>query len=157
MVAFPLFIVSVDQFENWRQFVKNTLYIIWQSSNETGIPIIDEQHRGIVSAINSLYYFIRHNDAATAFEPTMNVLTYYTSLHFLTEESILREAGYPELNAHIKLHKNLTDQVNSMAQNRANKYQVNALLPFLKEWWLGHINENDRQYIAIVKKHLEFS
>ncbi len=39
--------------------MSNDLYIIWHPDNDLGIPIIDEQHRGLVSAINSLHYFIK--------------------------------------------------------------------------------------------------
>jgi hemerythrin len=134
--------------------MKNVLYIVWKSSNDTGIPIIDEQHRGIVSAINSLHYFIRNDDAAVAFEPTMDVLNHYTSLHFLAEEALMRAAGYPDIDAHIDLHHRLMDQVRSMAKGHADPEQVSALLIFLKEWWLGHINKEDKRYFAVVKKYL---
>lgn len=134
--------------------MKNALYIVWQSSSESGIPILDEQHRGIVSAINSLYYFIQNGDAAVAFEPTMDVLNYYTKLHFLTEEALLKAAGYPDIDAHVEIHHRLMDQVRSMAKGYADEDQVRALLEFLKEWWIGHINNEDKQYGAIVKKYL---
>ena len=32
---------------------QHELLIYWDASNEIGIPIIDEQHRGIVTLINS--------------------------------------------------------------------------------------------------------
>ena len=35
------------------------LYITWKNEDELGIPIIDEQHRGVVTAINSLFYFMQ--------------------------------------------------------------------------------------------------
>lgn len=134
--------------------MKNVLYIVWQPSNETGIPIIDEQHRGIVSTINSLYYFIQHGDATVAIEPTMDVLNHYTSLHFVAEEALMRAAGYPGVDEHSKVHNKLMDQVRSMAKYRPEQEQIDALLSFLKEWWLRHINQEDKQYVAMVKKHL---
>ena len=45
----------------------NLLYIVWNEKNNIGVPIIDEQHRGIVIAINSLYYFINERRANEAF------------------------------------------------------------------------------------------
>jgi hemerythrin len=134
--------------------VKNALYIVWQPSNETGIPIIDEQHRGIVSTINSLHYFIQHGDAAAAFEPTMDVLNHYTSLHFLAEEALMRTAGYPYLDEHAELHNKFMNQVRSMTKYRADPDQVDELLVLLKTWWLRHINQEDRKYVDAVKKQL---
>jgi hemerythrin-like metal-binding protein len=134
--------------------MKNVLYIVWQSSNETGIPIIDEQHRGILSTINSLYYFLQHGDAQVAFEPTMDVLHQYTKLHFMTEEALMREAGYRAIDEHIILHKQFMDHIRIMAKSRADPDQVVDLLKFLKEWWQRHINREDRDYVPTVLKNL---
>jgi hemerythrin len=134
--------------------MKNALYIVWQATNNTGIPIIDEQHRGIVSTINSLYYFLQHGDAATAFEPTMDVLNHYTSLHFMTEEALMRAAGYPDTEEHVGLHNEFMNRSRAMARYRASEDQARELLGFLKDWWLGHINGKDRDYVAVMRKHL---
>ena len=135
--------------------MKNVLYIVWQESNDTGIPIIDEQHRGIVSTINSLYYFLGHGDAAFTFEPTMDVLNHYTSLHFMTEEALMRAAKFRGLDEHVAFHNDFMNRVRSMARYRASNEQVQELLEFLKEWWLAHINQNDRDYMPAVKRHLK--
>ena len=37
--------------------MNNNVFIVWKNSNDCGINIIDEQHRGIVSTINTLFYF----------------------------------------------------------------------------------------------------
>jgi len=34
--------------------MENNLYIVWNQNNNVGIKIIDEQHRGTISTINSL-------------------------------------------------------------------------------------------------------
>ncbi len=134
--------------------MKNALYIVWQPSNETGIPIIDEQHRGIVSTINSLHYFIQQGEAATAFEPTMDVLNHYTSLHFLAEEALMRAAGYTDLDEHAKIHNKFMNQFRSLTKYRPDPDQVDELLVLLKTWWLQHINQEDRKYVAAVKRQL---
>lgn len=43
----------------------HTLFIVWSDMNETGIKIIDDQHRGIVSVINSLYFYMSYDKAGT--------------------------------------------------------------------------------------------
>ena len=135
--------------------MKNVLYIVWQQANNTGIPIIDEQHRGVVSTINSLYYFLGHGDASVAFEPTMDVLNHYTSLHFMTEEALMRASGFAGVAEHIAHHNDFMNRVRSMARYRASEDQVTELLEFLKDWWLNHINQNDREYIQSVRKYLK--
>ena len=134
--------------------MKNVLYIVWNAANETGIPIIDEQHRGIVSTINSLHYFLQNGDAAVAFEPTMDVLNHYTNLHFMAEEALMRQAGYGTIDDHIAVHTQFMNQVRGMATFRADPDKVGELLAFLKDWWLKHINHVDRGYVPVVKKYL---
>lgn len=134
--------------------MKNVLYIVWQPSSDTGIPIIDEQHRGIVSTINSLYYFLQHGDGAVAYEPTMDVLNHYASLHFMTEEALMKSAGFASAKDHIALHNKFMNRARSMAKFRASEDQVRELLAFLKVWWLNHINKEDREYVTTVRKHL---
>lgn len=134
--------------------MRNVLYIVWQPSNEISIPIIDEQHRGIVSTINSLYYFFLEGEACRAFEPTIDILNNYAKLHFLTEEALMRSAGYGVVEDHIALHNDFTNQMRSMSKNSASLEQTHDLLTFLKNWWLNHINKNDREFAAVVRKHL---
>ena len=53
------------------------LYIIWNDKNNTGVPIIDEQHKCIVGIINSLHYFIREGLGKEAVRHTLNILEQY--------------------------------------------------------------------------------
>jgi len=126
------------------------MYIIWNQNSETGIPIIDEQHRGIISTINSLHYFIQNGQGQDIIEPTLIMLKQYTTIHFKTEESLLIKAKYPNLEEHFALHKKLGEKT-KMFSLLGNKTQDSELvLQFLKEWWLGHINQEDRKYIPFV-------
>lgn len=73
------------------------LYIVWTEKNILAIPIIDEQHRAIVSIINSLHYYIREGHGDNAMKHTLAILEQYTKLHFNTEEALTEEAGYLSL------------------------------------------------------------
>ncbi|MEW6220276.1 MAG: hemerythrin family protein [Thermodesulfobacteriota bacterium] len=135
--------------------MENLLYIVWQPGHEIGIPIVDEQHRGIVSTINSFYYFFQRGDAATVYKPTLDVLHHYAALHFSTEEALMRAAGYQSMGEHVALHSRFADQVHAMTVHRTHEGDVEDLLVFLRKWWLGHISNEDRKYAAVVRKHLD--
>jgi len=49
--------------EAWTSMMNHNILIVWDSSFNLGIPIVDEQHRGIVSTINSLCFAIQNNMA----------------------------------------------------------------------------------------------
>lgn len=130
------------------------LFIVWNQVHQTGIPIIDEQHRGIVSSINSLFFFMRNKHPKVVTLPTIMVMEQYAKVHFLTEEALLREAGYPDFAGHQSLHQKFAEKTRAMALAEKRLDESAELLQFLKDWWLHHINEQDRQYLPHVKAFL---
>jgi len=124
---------------------------VWTEKNNLGVPIIDEQHRGIVSTINSFHCFIQEGHGEEALKPTLIILEQYTSIHFRTEEALMKEAGYPDLEDHILLHHGLMKRTKEIVRGAASYKEPEITLKFLKEWWLGHINMEDRKYAPYVK------
>ncbi|MBI5639186.1 MAG: chemotaxis protein, partial [Nitrospirae bacterium] len=70
------------------------LYIIWSDKSNLGIPIIDEQHRGIVSIINTFHYFVQQGHGPETLRPTLSMIERFSELHFETEEALMTEADY---------------------------------------------------------------
>ncbi len=130
--------------------MKNLMYIVWNDRSKLGIPIIDEQHRGIISTINSLYYFIQSGQGEEILRPTMIILEQYIKIHFSTEEALLVDAKYPDIEEHFSLHKQFVKKTKKFSINTFGKKESDMVLKFLKEWWLGHINKEDRKYIPFV-------
>jgi hemerythrin len=127
------------------------LYIVWDKKYESSIPIIDEQHRAIVSLINSLYYFMQEDRAIDALMPTINMLSVYAILHFNTEEPLMKRAGYKDFDQHCALHQQLINKTAVVMQRTNEEKDATILLKFLKNWWLTHINVEDRKYMALVR------
>ncbi len=135
--------------------MKNVLYIVWSDENMVGIPIIDEQHRGIISTINSLYYFIQTGHGSEIIKPTLIMLEQYVAVHFKTEEALMAEAEYPALDEHIGLHEDLVEKTRRIAADVNRSKDTDMVLKFLKEWWLGHINREDKKYAPSLKKLID--
>lgn len=128
------------------------LYIVWSDDSKVGFPIIDEQHRGIVSTINSLHYFIRTGQGREIIKPTLIMLEQYIEVHLKTEEALMEEAGYPALEEHIELHRELVDKTKRLSDDAGMDMDSDMVLKFLKEWWLGHINTEDRKCAPFLRK-----
>lgn len=131
-----------------------SLLIQWNDVNTLGIPILDEQHRGIVSVINTLDIFIRQNKAEFFLGTLFTMMDCYTKVHFATEEELLRLAGYPLLDCHRKLHGDLIRESFSLANQSLRLGEPKVYLHFLKNWWVNHINQCDREYVPIVREYL---
>ncbi len=130
----------------------NVLYIVWKDVNGTGVPIIDEQHRGIVSTINSFYYFYQEGHSSEAMLPTIKMLEQYVTIHFKTEEELMKKVGYPGLEEHMKLHKTLAAKTNEIARELNASGDAGMILKFLRAWWLNHINIEDKKYAPYMGK-----
>jgi len=128
------------------------LYIVWSDNNKIGVPIIDEQHRGIVSAINSLQYFMQTGHGDEIIKPIMIMLEQYINIHLEVEEALMAEAGYPALEEHIELHKKLVEKTKKLSIGANMNLESDIVLKFLKEWWLGHINKEDRKLAPFLRK-----
>jgi len=135
--------------------MQRTLYIIWSDENKLGIPIIDEQHRGIISTIstiNSLHYFIEIGHGEEILKPILTMLAQYTEIHFKTEEALMAEASYPDIEEHRVLHKTLIKKTKKLSIEVNRDKDEGRVLKFLKGWWLGHINKEDRKYLPFMRK-----
>ena len=131
------------------------LYIIWTKENEIGIPIIDEQHRSIVSTINTFHYYISNGIDKNVIFSTLKILEQYTKLHFQTEQELMQLAGYLDLASHLELHKEIITRTEQIVRNVNITNNSDEVLQFLKDWWIGHINKEDRKYVSYVSQLIE--
>ena len=129
------------------------LLIIWKDINNTGIPIIDEQHRGIVSTINSLYYIVTSDHSHKLLDATIQTVEEYTKIHFTTEEYLMKKSSYPAIHSHIKLHEELAANTFTVSRESKQFDDPMVFLNFLKDWWREHINQRDKEYSAHLKKY----
>ena len=132
------------------------LFIVWQSINEIGIPLIDEQHKGIVSIINTFYYMMRKKiDCQLMYSCIANTVKEYSKIHFVTEESFMEFAQYEDFENHRKLHEKLTLQIDVIERKCLMENDVTPLLDFLKQWWMNHINVEDKKYVPALRRAMK--
>jgi hemerythrin-like metal-binding protein len=62
------------------------------------------------------------------------------------------QAAYPDLERHLSLHQKLMERTKSISRAVVEQEDTEAALKFLKEWWMVHINEEDKRYVPHVKK-----
>lgn len=134
--------------------MNNPLFIPWLDEYNLGIPIIDDQHHGIISIINTLYLFVRHQKAEFFLSTAASMMDNYTKLHFATEEELLLAAQYPQLDDYKKLHSEFIRESFSTVNKSIRLLNPDLYLEFLKEWWVGHVGERDRLYADSVKIYL---
>lgn len=122
----------------------------WTQDLETGIDVIDQQHKRLVGFINELDDACRTGNADET-NHVMEGLLNYTVTHFEFEESLQEKAGYPFLKAHQRIHELFMKKVAAFRE-RAGKGEDVApeLLKLLEGWLVSHIKGEDRDYIESV-------
>ena len=123
--------------------LEHNVFIVWKAEYELGIPIIDEQHRGVVTIINSLHYGTQSSNIKNILSPTIGMLHSYADIHFQTEEYFLKTINYPDAANHRLLHQEYTSKLAGIERESSADRDPHQLMCFLKKWWLGHICEED--------------
>jgi len=125
---------------------EHSLFIVWKPEYNLGIPIIDEQHRGIVTTINSLFYSMQNKHGEDVLRPVVNMVTEYTHIHFDVEENFLRKCGFNDFEKHHELHNELRRTLSSIENKNLWEHDPQKFLEFLKDWWIDHICKKDRVF-----------
>ena len=120
-------------------------YITWKPFYTVNDPAMDAQHRQIIEILNTLYASLDTADAAVVTRRAMDQLVRYTHTHFADEERVLREIAYPDLTEHKALHDQMRRRTMALSQN-LNLVTARDMLVLLKDWWLGHIQDEDKKY-----------
>ena len=128
--------------------------IKWLAEYETGIKIIDNQHKRIISYINKLYSLEGVGDR-DAEKEVLNELVEYTLSHFVFEESLMDEAGYPAAATHSKTHDAFEKQIYAFKKRSDDGENISIELgEMLSSWLFGHIKEDDISYVPFVLKNM---
>lgn len=137
---------------------QDKLWIAWEEKYNLGIPVIDEQHRQLITLCNELHgKLVQHraNEGEgwrVAMSTTLKKAVEYTKFHFEAEEKILSVAGYKNLMHHKQCH---IEFVNTLLKVLSGFHAASLRTAFefssyLKEWILTHIAYEDKQYVQCV-------
>lgn len=129
-------------------------HFIWLNELNTGIDVIDGQHRRLVDYINQLHDArLKHDRRAVG--DVIDATVDYTLSHFGFEESLMEEAGYPFTRAHKKVHELFVKRVAEFQLRfRAGEDISEELHSLLAKWLFTHIRNDDADYVAAVKEKL---
>jgi hemerythrin len=127
-------------------------HIAWKDFYSVNDPALDVEHRQIIESINDLYDVWKNQAEAAVTKRVLDRLVQYTQTHFDHEEDVMKEAGFPE--AEFEAHKALHDAMRRRTVGlRTHLTLVTArdVLVFLKDWWLTHIQGEDKKYAVYLE------
>ncbi|WP_082877166.1 bacteriohemerythrin [Hydrogenophaga crassostreae] len=123
---------------------------VWSELFETGVELIDSQHKVLVDLTNRLADAVMNGDDPQESLAVLERLKEYATLHFSAEEAWSVQAGQPPqaLTAHHATHGGFLAQVLRFAEGwDGGKTQAQALHRFLSAWLITHILGDDRTMV----------
>ncbi len=125
--------------------------LIWSDNLNTGIQVIDRQHRRIVDYINRLYESHKNGSTKEETGKVIDELIDYTLTHFAFEETMLEDVNYATLDAHKVFHDQFIQQVRDIRE-RFEEHEIAAieLNNLMVTWLFNHILHEDAAYVSSV-------
>jgi hemerythrin len=120
-------------------------YVTWKGFYSVGDASLDAQHKQIIGVINELYEAMQQGKDRLVLKPITDRLLQYTLAHFKHEEQLMQGREYPDFAEHKALHDTIRQKTGDL---REHAYLVTGqeLLRFLKDWWISHIQGQDKRY-----------
>lgn len=129
-------------------------YMVWHDDLDTGIKVIDNQHKRIVEMINHLHDAMDHGDRKQLSD-ILDELVDYTLSHFTFEESLMEDAHYEFTRAHKRVHEVFVKRVSDYRLRfRAGEDIGAELLHTLSHWLFNHIRNDDKAIVDSVRRHM---
>ncbi|MCE1227291.1 MAG: bacteriohemerythrin [Geobacteraceae bacterium] len=132
----------------------------WDDNFNTGLPLVDQQHRRLVELLNLLASNVAFGTGAEVIDRIFDELAEYAVYHFESEEAIWRDhlASDVAEAAHRAIHSSFTEEVVRLKAS-LDSVPLSAVaeetLGFLARWLASHILESDRYLAYVVLSRME--
>jgi len=127
----------------------------WDELASTGVDSMDAEHRLQVSLVNALEELVQQGADPAVLERTVSQLVDFTSVHFLSEELMMRLYAYPQHDAHKLEHARLKQQVDELRSRLAagGREAGVAIVAELHAWLVGHVRTMDQAFASWCAKN----
>lgn len=127
--------------------------LAWQDDLSIGVEFIDSQHKYLINLINRIHLATERLDTKEIVETLLD-MNAYAEIHFAEEEELMRQHGYPGLEAHIRLHQGFARQAEIFLNEleAAPLAITSEVSRYLMEWLVKHIQKADFQYGRFIEE-----
>jgi len=134
--------------------------IVWRDAMSIDDGPIDDEHKFWISLANGIDEALQGGVDSEKILENLKKLKYYTVYHFMREEAIQREIGYPDHEQHAEKHRQLVAVVDNALklfeqEIHQGKHQGirDNMVRLLKTWIVGHIVNNDIPMRSYIRMH----
>ena len=123
-------------------------HLQWDDSLSVNYPKIDQQHKDLFALVNQLVDAFEQRVEDVPIKKLVEKLTNYFFTHFRTEERVLEEFEYPDIDQHRHQHLKFTRKVMNYRRNiEAGEMSIlPEMIDFLVSWVVNHTSSVDMKY-----------
>lgn len=120
-------------------------FVEWNDYLSVNVDEIDAHHKKLIEIINKLYQAMIDGTSESVMKSILVELIEYTKYHFSTEENIMEEYGYSQIDEHKEMHKAfVTNLADACSRYQVEKIPIDKeILDYLKDWLINHILKTD--------------
>ena len=117
----------------------------WKDDLRIGIDKIDSQHQVLIELLDQCIQKSKLSKAE--FEPVFNDMKLSADTHFRAEEQLMKTLNYAEFEEHQKQHRLFEENLGLLGTevNHWEKLTIVTLTSLLRDWFVQHILDFDRQ------------
>ena len=125
----------------------------WEDRFSVDVPELDEFQKTLFEKFNILIDMKQKKLDAKAVTNMISEINDYTKLYFSTEERILKQQKYPDLESHSKAHRQFIKSAIALRREMAEEVStqsIDAVLE-LRDWLVDHIETSDALYVPFLR------
>jgi hemerythrin len=128
--------------------------VTWNNGMSVGVLRIDQQHQKLIEVINDLHEAISAGKGDQVHGALFMELVDYFTRNFDTEEELMRQHAYPELEDHRRLHEGFTVKIRELRDRAGSGERAisEEALRFLMDWLLRHDISVDKKLGAFLNE-----
>jgi hemerythrin len=129
-------------------------FLKWKDQFSVNIPEMDTHHQKFFQLLNQIHHHNGRQDRSADFlDGLFGELFSYVQIHFTEEEALLEQTGFEGLANQKKQHQYFREQLIQFKEQlfSGNAIGTQSVLNFMRDWFLNHILETDKQYGAYFK------
>ena len=129
-------------------------HLLWNEHYNIGVPIIDKEHKKLLSILNKLFDFGQKEEKSHfACQEAIKYFKDHAIQHFADEETYMASIGYPGLEAHKRIHRDFRQRMlpaleKELEQTDYSAASIHHFLGVCAGWLIGHTLIEDHMIVS---------
>ncbi len=135
-----------------------TLSASWPAELDTGVPVLDEQHRLLDRVLLSLHQTLQGKVPPRDLAARIDQLLCLVEEHFATEEAVMDTCAYLHLGPHRAEHEALVERMHELMliYSQPDAPALGALVERIRDMLRIHVRDVDLDYAEHLRQALGF-